>query len=291
MSLKQPRPLKPKDSVAIVAPSGVVPRDAFEKGLSLLAQRYTPVFTERIFAAHRYLAGDDEARLQELQAAIDDESIAAIWAARGGYGSMRLLSRLRWSKPKWLVGFSDITALHVSLQKLGWSSVHGPVVTQLGRQPASVMEHLASLLEGQLAPALKGNRAITAGVAEGRLLGGNLSVLTSLVGTPWMPDFRGAIVLLEDVGERPYRIDRMLTHLSLAGVFEGIAGLALGEWTDCEEKGAAYSSTDVLAEWAARFQVPCVGGFPIGHGAVNEPVVLGARVRLDANAKTLAMLP
>src|SRR5262249_31545829 len=157
------------------------------------------------------------------------------FAARGGYGAMRLLAKLRIEgvAPRLLVGFSDITALHAALQAAGWVSIHGPVVLQLRSQPPAVVERLLALLESATTPAppLAGPPR-AGGVAGGPLLGGNLSVPARLLGTPYLPDLEGAVLLLEDVGERPYRLDRMWTHLALAGVFDRVRGIALGEFTD-----------------------------------------------------------
>lgn len=295
--LTRPSGLRPFDRVAVVAPAAPFERDAFEAGLRILAERYHPLFDERLFTRTRYLAGDDARRLDELTAALTDDAVKAVFAARGGYGSLRLLPKL-WAKlgaagfrPKPVVGFSDITALHGSLQAAGWVSMHGPVVTQLGAQPREVAERLFHLLESAASPAppLTGT-PLVGGVAEGPLVGGNLSVLTRLLGTPYCPPLRGAVLLLEDVGERPYRLDRMWTHLGLAGVFERVRGIALGEFTDCEEPEADYGSADVLAELARETGLPCLGGLPIGHGPVNLPVPLGCRVRLDAGAGTLEFL-
>lgn len=268
-----------------MAPSGPFERSAFERGLACLASRYAPVFTERIFAQTRYLAGPDDERLAELQSALDDDSIRAVFAARGGYGAQRLLPRLRLgAKP--LVGFSDVTALHAAAQRAGLRSVHAPVLTQLGAQPPGIAERLFELLEGRPVTPLGAAATLVPGTAEGPLVGGNLAVLAALAGTPYLPPSAGAVLLLEDVGERPYRIDRLLTQLRQARFLDGIAGIVLGDFTDCEEPKAAcgYTSRDVLASLAAEVGVPCAAGFPIGHGAVNHPVVLGARVRLTAPA-------
>jgi len=190
-----------------------------------------------------------------------------------------------------LIGFSDITALHQWRQSQGFVSIHGPVVTQLGRLSHATSERLFSLLESD-APAkpLHGTTAFVEGVAEGPLLGGNLSVFTRLLGTPFMPELEGGILLLEDVGERPYRLDRMWTHLELAGVFRKVRGIVLGSFTHCEEREANYSSQDVLRDLAVATGLPCAAGFPIGHGDVNEPVPLGVRVRLDATTAQLTFL-
>ena len=283
--------LQPGARVAVVAPSGPFEKEPFEKGLEVLRSRYSPQVGAHAFDASRYLAGSDETRLADLHQALNDTSIEAVFCARGGYGAMRLLAGLTWpERPKPIIGFSDITALHAAATRQGWRTLHAPVITQLGKQSATVVDRLWALLEGRAVAPLTGSDTIHDGVAEGPLLGGNLSVIAALSGTSTLPSFRGAVLLLEDIGERPYRLDRMWTQLALSGVFTGIAGLALGEFTSCEEPKADYSSAQVLAELASKLGVPCVSGFHIGHGAVNEPVVLGARVRLDSTAKTLTSL-
>ncbi len=278
--------LRRGDAVAVIAPSGPFDRPSFEQGLAVLSRRYQPRFTDRLFAKERYLAGPDAARLAELQAAFDEPGLGAVFQARGGYGAARLLPRFT-GKARAFTGFSDGTALHAALQVKGLRSLHGPVLTQLGKQPEDVVERFFCLLEGRPTAPLSARETLVPGVAEGPLLGGNLSVLTRLLGTRWMPSLRGAVLLLEDVGERPYRLDRMWTHLALAGALEGVAGVALGDFTDCDEKDQSVTAAEVLRTLAAERGVPCAAGFAIGHGAVNQPVVLGARVRLDASAKTL----
>lgn len=285
MSFLAPPPLRPGDRVAVVAPAGPFDRALFERGLEVLARRYQPTFTDHLFESHRYLAGTDASRARQLQAALDDAQLRALFAARGGYGAMKLLPSMKLGSPRWLVGFSDLTALHLAAQTAGWQSLHAPVLTQLGKQPPDVVDRLFAALEGQPLPALRGTRTVVPGVAEGPLIGGNLSVLTRLIGTPWLPSLRGSVLFLEDVGEKPYRLDRMWTHLLLAGLFEGVRGVVFGEFTGCDEKD--HTSAEVLDELAQTLGVPCAAGFPIGHGDVNQPVILGATVRLDATTCTL----
>ncbi|MGB6604698.1 MAG: LD-carboxypeptidase [Steroidobacteraceae bacterium] len=293
-TFRQPPALKAGDRVAVVAPASAFDRDSFETGLAVIAARYEARYQPSILERHRYLAGEDARRLHELSAALADPSVKAVFCARGGYGAMRLLRELRAlpefpAKP--LVGFSDITALHLWLQSRGSISIHGPVLTQLGHLPQATYARLFELLESTLpAAALFGSRTLVPGIAEGPLLGGCLSVLTRLLGTPYLPALDGAVLLLEDRGERPYRLDRMWTHLALAGVFSGVRGIALGDFSGCEEPGAPYSSADVLQDLAAATGLPCAAGFPVGHGEVNEPVPLGGRVRLDAGARSLTFL-
>jgi len=292
----QPAPaLRPGDRVAVIAPASGFDRDAFEAGLALLSGRYRTEHGGGVFERQRYLAGSDARRLEELETALADPGIRAVFCARGGYGATRLLMRLAGrappGPPKPLVGFSDITALHLWLQAHGRTSIHGPVLTQLGRLADTTAERLFALLESQApAAALSGTASYVGGRAEGPLIGGNLSVLTRMLGTPFMPPLEGVVLLLEDQGERPYRLDRMWTHLQLAGVFARVRGIALGTFNSCEEPGAPYTSAEVLRELAADTGLPCAAGFPIGHGEVNEPVPLGVRVRLDADAVTLTFL-
>jgi muramoyltetrapeptide carboxypeptidase len=293
-TFRRPPALRAGDPVAVIAPASPFDRESFEAGRAVIAARYQARYQASIRERHRYLAGQDARRLHELKAVLADPDVKAVFCARGGYGAMRLLGELREFNgfpPKPLVGFSDITALHLWLQSLGLTSIHGPVLTQLGSLPQATHARLFALLESASpAATLPASHTLVPGVVEGPLLGGSLSVLTRLLGTPYMPPLDGAILLLEDRGERPYRLDRMWTHLALAGVFTRIRGIALGDFSGCEEPEAPYSSADVLRDLAAATGLPCAAGFPIGHGDANEPVPLGVRVQLDAGACRLTFL-
>jgi muramoyltetrapeptide carboxypeptidase len=275
-----------------VAPAGPFDHESFETGINIISARYRVQYDPGILQRHRYLAGDDSRRLQELSRALVDPSPRAIFCARGGYGTMRLLRTLTApSAAKPLIGFSDITALHQWQQCHGFTSIHGPVLTQLGRLGVATYERLFSLLESSRpAEPLQGTSTFVGGTAEGPLLGGNLSVFTRLIGTPFLPALEGAILLLEDVGERPYSLDRMWTHLELAGVFRKVSGIVLGAFTHCEERDATYTSQEVMRDLALATGLPCAAGFPIGHGDSNEPVPLGVRVRLEATSARLTFL-
>lgn len=289
----KPLPLRPRDSVHVIAPAGPFDRPSFEVGLAVIAQRYRPLYRPDLFESWRYLAGTDARRSEEFARALTDKDSRAIFCARGGYGSMRLLPSLPLAEaaPSALVGFSDLTSVHMALQALGRVSIHGPVLTHLGKQPPEVQDYLFRLLESsEPPPPLQGKATYVPGVVEGPLLGGNLSVFSRLLGTPYMPKLDGAVLLLEDVGERPYRLDRMWTHLKLAGVFERLSGIVLGDFTQCEEKDAPYGSADVLRSLAEETGLPCAAGFPIGHDIPNYPVALGTHVRLDASTARLTFL-
>ncbi|MHB1844965.1 MAG: S66 peptidase family protein [Deltaproteobacteria bacterium] len=293
--LKAPA-LRPGDRVAIVAPSGPFEREPFERGLAVIeGLGLRPMVDEQLFRRERYLAGSDAERLLALHEAMEGAEARAIWCARGGYGAARLLPALRLrpfvERPKLFVGFSDATALHAALNARGLATLHAPVVTQLAAQPPSVVERLGRLLfDPAPPPPLEGAHSLCPGAARGVLLGGNLAVLASLVGTPHLPSFAGAILFLEDVGERPYRIDRMWTQLWQSGALSRLRGLAVGELTRCEEKEADYTARDVMASLARELGIPSAIGFPVGHGDVNQPLPLGGEAALDADRGTLSFL-
>ncbi|HEY3452271.1 MAG TPA: LD-carboxypeptidase [Myxococcales bacterium] len=284
--------LRPSDRISIVAPAGPFDRAAFQRGLDLISARYRPVYDEALFSSERYLAGSDERRLAELQAALSSPDTRAVFCARGGYGAMRLLAKLKLPQiHKPLVGFSDVTALHGALQAAGRISVHGPVVTHLGTLGAAAAEPLFELLERpDVRPVLRGKPIVPGAAVEGPVVGGNLSVLTRLIGTPFMPPLDGAILFFEDVGERPYRLDRMWQHLALSGAFARVRGIAMGEFEDCKEPSGGWTAEEVLGDLARELGLPCLGGLPVGHGRANQPFPLGARARLDAAAGTLTFL-
>lgn len=289
--IRPPR-ISPGARVAIVAPSSSPPRDELEAGAKILGARYRLVHDERIFHKRGFLAGSDEDRRAELQRALDDDDVLAIFAARGGYGLMRILPSLDGSRfaraPKLLVGFSDVTALQSWAAKLGVASVHGPVVTQLGKIAPADVDSLWPLLESPSPPPpIEGLTTIVPGRAEGRLAGGNLEMISRLAGTPWALELDGAILAIEEIGERPYRIDRALTQLILGGALARVRGVVVGGLVDCGKAGDDPSAAAVVAERLSTLGIPVAGDAPIGHGERNRAIPLGARVELDASAGRL----
>jgi muramoyltetrapeptide carboxypeptidase len=274
------------DRVAVVAPAGPVPRERFQSGERILSARYRLVYEERVFARTGYLAGSDEERLAELRAVLSDPDVKAVICARGGYGLTRILAGLDSTEfaraPKAIVGFSDVTALHAWAAKLGVPTIHGPVLAQLGELPEEDTQSVIDLLEGAPPKPIEGLRTRAgSGAAEGRLLGGNLEMISRLVGTPWALDLRDAILLIEEVGERPYRIDRSLTQLMLAGALDGVRGVVVGDLVNCHEpKQPSPTADEVVVERLGRLGVPVCTGAPIGHGPRNRAVPLGVRARL-----------
>jgi muramoyltetrapeptide carboxypeptidase len=291
--IRPPR-LRPGDPVAVVAPSGPVHEGRFELGRGRLAKRYDLRFTQRLFERKGYLAGDDDARLRELNLALADPDTRAILCARGGFGTQRLLTRLDGAQlrrtPKPIVGFSDITALHAFALHHGVTSVHSPVVTQLGVMSPEDEAALYALLEGEVGAPLAGLRSIAARAScEGPLVGGNLAMVTSLLATPYALPLDGAVLLLEEVGEAPYRIDRMLTQLELAGAWERVAGVVIGELTNCKADDSP-TANEVVHERLAGLSVPVLVDLPVGHGKTNRALGHGVRVRVDGTNGALTPL-
>lgn len=288
-----PPALEPGDRVAVVAPAGACRAEALAPGLAVLRGfGLEPVPSEALYRRHRYLAGEDDLRAGAMMAAFEDASVAGIVCARGGYGSLRLLSRLDFGRmaahPKRLVGFSDISALLWAVcRRAGLVCFHGPTVASLAKaDQATVDAFRAALMEKpEITLALKSARVFTAGDASGHLCGGNLTTLCHLLGTEFAPRFDGAILVLEDRGEAPYRIDRMLSQLRLAGALAGVRGVVLGDFTDCG--GRAADLWPVFADLLGDLGVPVVAGSGIGHGPRNLALPLGLTARLDAARATI----
>ena len=296
-------PSSPK--IHVVAPAGPVPADRLRAGMAA-ARRLGPAqwaLAENLPQRTGYFAGDDAARLAGLLTALRDPDASAVWCARGGYGSTRLLAALDRDAPAGLptlVGFSDVTALLCwAWSRRGCRGVHGPVVAQLGSLPPHDAQRVWDILHATLPPPLETEAeescVVHGGTVEGPLIIGNLEVLRSLVGTPYVPSLEGCILALEDVGERPYRIDRSLTQLQSAGVLRGVRGIAIGQFTGCVEPegtlSAGPSAMDVLLERLEPLGVPVVTGFPFGHDpARNAAMIFGAPTRLDAAHGTLSQL-
>jgi muramoyltetrapeptide carboxypeptidase len=287
-----PAPLRPGDRIAVPAPAGPILRELARPGLDLLAQRYQVIYSEAIFERTGFLAGSDERRAEELNGYLADPDIRAVLCARGGYGSMRMLEMLDpgplHRDPKPLVGFSDVTALHAWCARMAQvRPIHGPMVQQLPRLPAADLEWLFRLLEepgapGELPVTLSRGGDRGGGSVEGRLVGGNLELVTRLIGTPFQLDLGAAVFFFEDVDERPYRVDRMLTQLKLAGLLDGVRAVAVGEMLRCEEKdGLPPSSAEVIEERLTGFELPAVIGLPIGHGNRNLALPIGAKCAVD----------
>ncbi len=288
----QAPPLQSGDLVAIVCPARKSTRHDLAQAIDILESWGLRVrLGKSVGAEDRQFGGPDALRAKDLMDQLADPEVRAVFSARGGYGCARLLPLLDPAvlrgHPTWLVGFSDVTALHawVSLQSQ-LITVHGPMPSTFAGTAPEALEALRKLLFGHeqelLAPPHALNRA---GSARGRLVGGNLSVLYSLRGTPWFPDLEGAVLFLEDLDEYRYHVDRMLLNFRLGGLFEGLEGLLIGGMTDMRDNPVPFGreAEQMLAEHAGDVPYPVAMGFPAGHGADNFPLLMGRTVELQVD--------
>jgi muramoyltetrapeptide carboxypeptidase len=311
VNMVRPPRLRNGDVLGLVAPAGFI-ADRFgldEIGATVRAMGLEPRFAPHLTAREGYLAGSDAVRARDLMAMFADDGVRAVMAVRGGWGAARLLPALDFAaiarKPKLFVGFSDNTALGLALARAGVVSIHGPnaaaswppsawdsfrEVAFEGAMPTyAVAAYAGPNLGGRVSPV----KTFHPGKARGRLLGGNLSVLTALVGTPWLPDFEGAILFLEETNESEYRIDRMLTQLALAGILGKVAGVVFGQCTHCENPDGGFSNFtvyQVIDERLSALGVPAFQGAMIGHIAGQISLPVGALAEIDADAGTIRLL-
>jgi len=311
LAMRKPPRLKAGDTVALIEPAGFT-EDKFdlEQVLATIrAMGLVPKPAPHVMKRYGYLAGTDKDRAADINAVYADKDVRAVFAVRGGWGSARVLPYLDWdtirANPKLLVGFSDVTALHLAFAaKTGCPTIHGPgAASSWGALSWDSFRRLAFAGETptwRTPPtsddrlAQRSNiRTFRPGRATGRLLGGNLAVLTALAGTPYLPDFTGAILFLEETGEAEYRLDRMLTQLGLAGILGQLAGVVFGQCTRCTGEEANYSGftvSEVLDQHFAPLGVPAFQGALIGHIANQFSMPVGIRAEIDAEAGTIRIL-
>jgi muramoyltetrapeptide carboxypeptidase len=304
MSILQPPVLRPGDTVMLVSPSGPPSVERVARGTELLSGwGLTVVPGADLYERHSFFAGTDAQRLASLNAALRDRAVRAVVCTRGGYGMQRIVDGLDIgavrADPKLVVGFSDITALQLALwARARLATVHGPGAAWIDdRTPQVSADSLrAALMSAEPVvvpadPAAETGSVVVAGpVVTGTLLGGNLCLLASTLGIPDFPDLRGTIVLLEEIEEAPYKVDRMLTQLRRAGALDGVAGIAVGQFTRCTDLWPV-TVAEVLAERLGDLGVPVLGGLPIGHGFGQLTVPLGVPATLDVAAGTLTVAP
>jgi muramoyltetrapeptide carboxypeptidase len=282
--------LKQGSRIAVVAPAGRFDKKRLMRGMSILQEwEYVIEQGPNLYAAHRYFAGTCAQRAEDLNWAFSEPDIDAVWFARGGYGTVQVLKHLDWAamdnRP--VIGFSDATALFSAMVAKGVGNpVHAPVIHSLsGHVDEDSRRALLSWMSTGEFMNFPGKRLCGhTEPVEGEVVGGNLCVLASLSGTEWALKAKDKILLLEDVGEAPYRVDRMITQLMGAGTFEGVRGVALGTFYGCEAPGdSGWSLGDILRERLSPLNVPVVAGMPVGHGPNNYPWAVGAHAKLQSN--------
>ncbi|MEJ2166006.1 MAG: LD-carboxypeptidase [Desulfobacterales bacterium] len=292
-TVRRPARLKPGARVGIVAPAGPFDEETFRRGTRILEKMGFEVFVpSQLLHARSYLAGSDQRRAQFVNQLFADKSIDAIVCARGGYGSLRILPlldyRIMADNPKVFIGFSDISVLlNVLTHRCGLATFHGPVVTSLADASDETKSALLQAVSSdtRLEIRVTAGTTVKAGSATGTLCGGNLTTLCHLVGTPYAPGFSNKILFLEDRAEAPYRIDRMLVHMKLAGCFENLAGIVLGSFEDC---GSMESILEIVSEIFATYPLPILAGLDAGHGKHNLTLPFGVEAVLDADRHSLS---
>jgi muramoyltetrapeptide carboxypeptidase len=304
MALVKPSRISPGSTIGIIAPAGPPDRERLKKGIRFLKSRGYRVRTyPQVRRKLGYLAGDDRSRADALNAAFTDEDIKAIFCARGGYGSLRILQHIKFdiirANPKIFIGYSDITALLLAIYKTTRVvTFHGPMpAVEFGRRPRrftidNFFKAIGSKIPLGLIEKPAGYKItrIGGGVAEGRIIGGNLSLMTKLIGTGFLPSFKGKIVFFEDTEEEAYRIDGYLSQLFAATDFGQANGYIMGEFTRTEPKygyTSGWSVKQVIKDYISSLDRPCVYGFPCGHGAEKITIPIGVKTVLDADKKSV----
>lgn len=296
----KPAGISKTSTIGVIAPaSGALDENHTRQGVEALESRGITVVLDT-YSLHKdgYLAASDSDRATALNAMISNTRIEAIFCLRGGYGSMRILDLIDYDAarrtPKLLVGYSDITALHCALNRhAGWTGLHGPMVAVDWRDIEAKTEDIFwSIARGNVLTPLPSPddhvmSSLRHGTTEGTLIGGNLSMLVRLLGTPYFPDLRGAILFLEDVGERPYKLDAMFAQLRLAGVLDIVSGVVIGAFTDCEPSSDRPSLTfdRVLTDYFGEAPYPVSSGLRYGHIPIKTAIPFGIRARLDCSAE------
>lgn len=284
--------LQTNDEIRIVSPSGAID-PAFIDGAKKVLTSWGLNATEGEFARTEYgrFGGTKEQRIADMQLALDDTEVKAILCSRGGYGIAQLIDKLDFTKfianPKWLIGFSDITILHNAISNFDIASIHSIMAKHLTELPedSEQVQGLKNILFGELPhykiPAHTLNRT---GKAEGKLIGGNLSVLVGMIGTPFDLPYEGNILFLEEIAEKPYHIDRMMQQLRLSGALSKISGLVVGQFSDCVEDPLMMQSiAEIIFDAVKEYHYPVCFNFPAGHVEYNLPIVMGETAKLDVN--------
>lgn len=293
--MKFPKSLCPGDQVGIISTARKISSEELQPALDSLREwGLQPVLGKHLFAVDHQYAGTDAQRQADLQQMIENPNIRAILCARGGYGTLRIIDAvdLRPLKkdPKWIIGFSDVTTLTMACYNLGLASIHGPMAISWNGKTGDGQsrEYLRQILFGQL-PTYSctpmRSDLVRTGIGEGRLIGGNLSMLSQLLGTDTDFDTKGCVLFLEDLDEYLYHLDRMVVHLRRGGKFSQLAGLVVGGFTDVHDNDTPFGKTieEIISEAAAGQNYPVVFDFPVGHWPQNYPLIHGARVRLEVS--------
>lgn len=293
--LEAPPYLKKGDTIAILAPAGILKgrAETIQKAKEL-AQSWglNVVLGENLFNQNNHFAGTDDERAEDFQKALDNPNIKAIWAARGGYGSVRLLDRLDFTKfmgnPKWIIGYSDITAFHNHIHNLGFETLHAMMATSLEEKPEEITKTISSykkaLFGEQLSYSIPSSNYNRLGEVSGQLIGGNLAIVTSMLGSKSQLDTKDKILFLEEIGEYKYSIDRMLQSLKRANYFSTIKAVIIGDISLIKKNTTKWGSTvEQLILDALPKDIPILFDFPAGHEPDNRAMIFGRKIKMTVN--------
>ncbi|MBE6336374.1 MAG: LD-carboxypeptidase [Lentimicrobiaceae bacterium] len=284
----RPSSLSKGSKVAIAAPARAIKKEEIEYAVQWLSEKgFEAVFDERLFRCHHQFAGTDEERALLLQEYLDSNDIDAILCARGGYGTIRIIDRLNFEKfrqhPKWVIGYSDVTVLHAKLQSLGYESLHASMPINFSDNSAESLESLYRVLIGEnIDYIVDCQRFNEKKIIEAELVGGNISVLYSMLGSDIFPDTEGRVLFLEDLDEYLYHIDRMLIAMDRAAKISGVKAFLIGGLTQMHDNTINFgqSAEDIISERAASYGIPVIFGIPAGHIKDNRTLILGRKIRL-----------
>lgn len=293
-----PRSLRKGDKIAIIAPAGRLPINGLDEAVKVLTSwGLKVILAKHVYDTDNYFAGTDAARLKDLQQAFDNPSIMAVLCARGGYGVTRILEKIELEaikkSPKWVIGFSDITALHLKLENQGIASIHGPMGTSFTNENNhSAINSLKGLLFEGVSKVVINESGVRTGSVTAAITGGNLSLIIDSLGTTEEIDTRNKILFVEEIGEKTYKIDRMFQQLLRAGKLDKLAGLVIGHFSEIDEGDTPFGESwqEVIKKIAEPYSYPLAFGFSIGHERENMPLVMGGQYQLkvDSDSTTLA---
>lgn len=301
--LKQPPFLKQGDTVAIVAPAGILKnREGEINKAKVLLKRWglRTVVGKHVFNQENHFAGTDDERCEDFQNALDDSSIKAIWCARGGYGSVRILDKLNWDafkmSPKWVIGYSDITAIHGAVQNLGYQSLHAMMCTSLQDDEVTIKETITTFKDAIFgAPQnyiLEGSKYNRPGNAQAPIVGGNLTMLHTMLGSKTSLDTSGKILFIEEIGEYKYHIDRMLQSLKRAGYFDKCSGVIVGDMTKIKRNTTPWGSTieQLILDVLSEYSFPIAFNMKAGHDKDNRAFILGKTAAFTVNKRQTSIM-
>ena len=294
----QPPFLKTNDQIRIISPSGLID-PTFIDGAKTILSSWGLQVTEGNSARAEYgrFAGTSIQRIDDLQQALDDPNVKAILCSRGGYGISQIIDKIDFSKfvknPKWLIGYSDITILHNAITNLGIASIHGIMAKHLTEMPVDTepTQQLRKILFGEIPTySFKSENENKFGKTEGKLIGGNLSVLMGLRGSSFDLNYKNAILFIEDIAEKPYHIDRMIQNLHFSGVLSQLSGLVVGQFSDCEEDALMMQSIrEIILSAVKDYNYPVCFNFPAGHVDYNLPLLMGVNAELSVTEKEVRL--